>query len=83
MQFKYQMQINELQLKLQLATSPEVCKQRETNLKSGMASISATLEDYGKSLDASMQIWNSLQEDPNVQKLHEEILQKKHQLEES
>jgi len=77
------MQINELQLNLQLATSPEVFKQRETNLKSGMGSISATLEDCGKSLDASMQIWTSLQEDQNVQKLHEEILQKKHQLEES
>jgi len=48
-----------------------------------MANIFATLVDYGKLLDESMQIWTSLQEDTNVQKLQEEMKQRKHQLEES
>ena len=69
MQFKYEMQIIELQMKLQPTMPLEVRKQREINLKSVMASISATLEDCGKLLDESMQIWTLLQEDQNVQKL--------------
>jgi len=38
-----------------------------------MAIISTTLEDYGKFLDESLQVLNSLQEDPDVQKLQEEM----------
>lgn len=49
MKFKYEMQIIELQMKLQSTTPQEV-----------MDSISTTLGDYGKLFDESLQIWTSL-----------------------
>lgn len=58
--FKYEMQISELQINLQPSMPPKVHEQREINLKSGMASISAALVDCGELLDESMQIWTSL-----------------------
>lgn len=55
-QFENEVNINELQLKLQLAMPLEVHQWREIELKTWMASISTTLEDYGNLLEESMQI---------------------------
>lgn len=72
-QFKYVMNINEIQMKLQPTTPQEVLGKRETDLKATMAGISIAVVDCGKLLDESLQIWTSLKEDPNVLKLQEDI----------
>jgi len=41
------MQVNELQMKLQPATPPEVQEKREIKLKSGITNIFVALVDYG------------------------------------
>lgn len=63
--------------------SQNVRDQSEAELKLVMFSIFVALVDYNKLLDESMQIWTSLQEDPNVQKLQEEMQKKQQKLEES
>ena len=81
MQFKYEMKLSEVKMKLQPTTLQEVREQRQTNLKTAMASISTAVVDCGKLLDEILQIWTLLQEDPNVQKLQEQIQQKQQQWE--
>lgn len=53
-------------MKIHPTTSQEVREKMETDLKAAMASISTAMAHYGKLLDESLQIWTSLQEDPNV-----------------
>ena len=81
-QFTYVMNINELQMELQPTMPQEVQEQREADLKAIIANIAAVVEDCGKLLDERLQIQTSLQEDPNTQKLQEDIQQKQQQLEE-
>lgn len=75
------MNINKLQMKLQPTTPKEVQEQGEADLKVAMVEISTTVVDCGKLLDESLHIWTLLQEDPNAQKLQEDIQQKQQQLE--
>lgn len=81
-QFEYEVNINELQLKLQSTTPQEVSFQREAELKLVMVSISTTMVNCNKLLDERLKIWTSLQQDLNIQKLQEEMQQRKQQLEE-
>lgn len=74
--FKYEMHISDLQMKLHPTMPQEVREHRETDLKTTMANISTVVEDSGKNLDECLQIWTSLQEYSNLEKLQEYIQQK-------
>lgn len=63
-------------------TPPKVCDKSETDLKYALKGISDTMVDYGKLLDETITIWTSLQEDPNIHSIKEELQTKKKQLEE-
>jgi len=69
-------------MKIQPAMPPEVNEQREINLKTIVKGISNTLGECGKLLDEIVQIWTSLQEDLNIQKIEDDIQQKYKWLEE-
>lgn len=58
--FKYEVQISELQIRLQLDTPLEVQEQRKKYLKVALKSIFNTLVDCRKLLYDMMQIWTSL-----------------------
>lgn len=55
---------------------------RQKDLKSTLKGIFDTLVDCRKLLDDMMHIWTSLQEDPNIQKIEEELQVKQNQCDE-
>lgn len=60
MKFEYEVNIIELQMRLQLVMPLKVHEQREMDLKYAVQVISDTMADCGKLLDDIMHIWNSL-----------------------
>lgn len=75
-QFKYEIKTSELKMKLQPTMPPEVCEKRDISLNTALIVISGTVVECGKLLDEILRIWTSLQEDPNVQKIEDDIQQK-------
>lgn len=59
-QFYYEININELWMNVQTTMSPEVREKRESNLKTVVAGIFASVIDCGKLLDETLQFWTSL-----------------------
>ena len=73
LKFDYEVKILELKIRLQPGTPPKVREQRQRDLNITLKGIYDMMADYGKLLDDVMHIWTSLQEDPNVLKIEEEL----------
>lgn len=63
------MKILELQLKLQLTAPPEVREQRNATIKEDMTTLENAVKGSDFLFNNAMDLWDTLQEDPNLQRL--------------
>jgi len=54
-------------------TPPDVRKKRSAAIKEGMAIIEDVVKGYTKLFEKAIEFWTSLQEDPTMQKIGEDI----------
>lgn len=64
--FDVQMQITEMQLKLQLITLPEVREQRGATIKESMAQLHVAVQGCDQLFTQAMGLWDTLQENPTL-----------------
>jgi len=60
------LQITELQMKVQPSTPPEVKEQRVSMIQTGLEEIGRAVQDCTNMLDQAFDVLTSLQEDPNI-----------------
>lgn len=74
--FEMQIQVPDLQMKLQPTTPPEVWEQHEVAIKADMEVLEVGVKDCSQIFDNTMEMWASLQEDPHVQNIEAGIRDK-------
>ena len=80
--FELQLQISELQLKLQPTTPPKVREQCEATIKANMNTLEDAIKGCSQLFEKTMEMWTSLQEDPHLQKIEAYIEEKQVQFDE-
>lgn len=80
--FEMQLQISELQLKLQPMTPPEVREQCEATIEEGMTMVEDVVKGCKELFEQAMELWTSLQEDPALQKIGVDIKENQRQFNE-
>lgn len=65
-QLELNLEITELQLKVQPSTPPEVKEHRMTTVTKAVVAVDSAVADYTQLFEQSFEILTILQEDPNV-----------------
>ena len=76
MRAEHEAQIAELQLRLILESPPEVREQRLRDIQALATKISDLVSSASKLLDESVEAWENMQDNPEVEKLQETIKQR-------
>jgi hypothetical protein len=71
-QLELNLQIVKLRLKARSSTPPEVREQRVSAITAGLDKIDSVVQYYTNMLEESLEVFISLQEDPNIQRLETE-----------
>lgn len=79
MRAEFEHQIVDLHLKSQPETPPEVRSKRVDEVKQGTKSIVVAVTQCGQRLEEAMGVWTSVQNDPMVQQLCNELRVKEQQ----
>lgn len=74
-QFELQLQIPQLELKLQPMTPPKVREKRRATIKEGTETLEDAVKGCTEMFEQAMELWTSLQEDPNLQNIEEDIME--------
>ena len=80
MKVEHEAQIAELQLRIILESPPEVKEQRRRDIQALAMKISDLVSSASKLLDESVEAWENLQDNPEVEKLQETIKQRQTEL---
>ena len=80
MKAEHEAQITELQLRIILESPLEVKEQRCRDIQASAMKISDLVSSASKLLDESVEAWENLQDNPEVEKLQETIKQRQVEL---
>lgn len=72
-QFELNLKITELDLRAQPLTPPEVKEQREATIKNVVTTVDAAVNYCTALFEQLLEVFSSLQEDPNLQRLDIEL----------
>ena len=75
MKAEHEVQIAELQLRIIPESPPEVREQRHKDIQDSATKISDLVSSAAKLLDESVEAWENLQDNPEVENLQETIKQ--------
>ena len=73
MKIEHEAHIVELQLRITPESPPEVREQRRRDIQASTTKISDLVRSASKLLDKSVEAWENLQDNPEVEKLQETI----------